>query len=105
MSRLSVEDPSTGTSTAWNQEDRSFTGVEIKAQSFVDYAISEDGEELWVERCGDRQFVFPRCVEEILRRYVPLDKRPDPEKFRLLNGAADWHWEEVPIAETSSEPE
>lgn len=51
--RLSVEDPSAERGTAWNQEDRSFSGVEIKAQSFVDYARSEGGEESWVERCGD----------------------------------------------------
>ena len=60
--------------TAWSTVDDSFSGLEIKAQTFVEYTMAEDRQERWVEVCEGWSRSPP---------YIPVAGRKNPEEYRV----------------------
>ena len=60
--------------TAWSTVDGSFSGLEMKAQMFVEYAMAEDRQERWVEVC-----------EGLEMPYMVVEDRKNPEEYRVLD--------------------
>lgn len=62
--------------TAWSTEDKSFSGVEFKAQTFVEYTMTADEGPRW-ER-GSRELKDQRP------NFEPRDRK-NPEEYRILD--------------------
>lgn len=69
-----------------------FSGLEIKAQTFVEYSRDKDGREQWVEVCRDR--LLPRGDLRVWPPRVPLGGRKNPEEYRVLDDDRGWHLRE-----------
>lgn len=68
--------------SAWSDEDTSFSGLEIKAQTFVQYERPKP--EGWIEVCGQRTLdrSLGRAIEQ---RLIHRTHRRDPEEYRVLD--------------------
>ncbi|KAK4118092.1 hypothetical protein N657DRAFT_651655 [Parathielavia appendiculata] len=81
--------------TAWSTRDGSFSGVEIKAQTFVEYkttGFENNRQEQWVEVCQDRLlggFELQDAAAPHPRR-IPVAKRKNPEEYRVLDDDSAW---------------
>ncbi len=69
--------------TAWSTNDNSFSGLEITAQTFVEYHCNQ--EEQWIEVCRDRLLSSPDL--DMMRRplYVWPADRKNPEEHRVID--------------------
>lgn len=76
--------------TAWSAEDNDFSGLEIKAQTFVEYAGARYGGALWHEACGLRIMGDPDEMASPLPHYVPVADRKNPEEYRVLDDDSEW---------------
>ncbi len=71
--------------TAWSTRDDSFSGLEITAQTFVEYRRTGDQEQ-WVETCQDRLVPRPGQGTTAPRpRYIWPEDRKRPEEYRVLD--------------------
>jgi len=88
--------------TAWSDRDGTFGGLEIKAQTFVEYryCTANSPQEQWVEVCEERLLgKYDLGHEDGARapqpRPVPPAARKDPEQHRVLDDDSGWYsWEE-----------
>lgn len=64
--------------TAWNARDSCFGGLEIKAQTFVEYTMGQ-----WAEVCQHR--ILGREGRAPQVRYVSRADRKSPEEYRVLD--------------------
>ncbi|KAG7284707.1 hypothetical protein NEMBOFW57_009316 [Staphylotrichum longicolle] len=74
--------------TAWNTRDKRFSGLEITAQTFVEYrgTAAESNQEQWVETCQDRLVARPGDKTTAPRpRYIWPEDRKSPEEYRVLD--------------------
>ncbi len=79
---------------AWSAKNGgSFSGLEIKAQTFVEYSRAEDGREQWVEVCRDRLLSY-EGYERPFPPSAPLGERKNPEEYRVLDDDRGWHLNE-----------
>ncbi len=69
--------------TAWSTEDSCFSGLEIKAQTFVEYR-STNNQEQWVEVCQDRLLGKDGWTAPRPRRIEAADRK-NPEEYRVLD--------------------
>ncbi|KAK3900563.1 hypothetical protein C8A05DRAFT_17150, partial [Staphylotrichum tortipilum] len=71
------------------------SGLEVKAQTFVEYSRAEDGRGQWVEVCRDRllpsEGLHPRPLN-----VVPEDYK-NPEKYRVLDDDIGWWHLKEPV--------
>ncbi len=70
--------------TARNTEDDCFVGLEIKAQTFVEYAFTNNQVQ-WVEVCQDRVLDEDSGWPHPGPRRIAAADRKDPEKYRVLD--------------------
>lgn len=68
--------------SAWSDEDTSFSGLKIKAQTFVQYKGPKP--ERWVEVCGHRTLDGSRGKTGE-PRYIKRMHRRNPEEYRVLD--------------------
>ncbi len=73
--------------TAWSVEDVAFTGLELKAQTFVEYKLTEDKGQEWVEVCGGRLLDISGAE---MPKYLMLEDRGDPQLNRVLDDDNEW---------------
>ncbi|OIW22417.1 hypothetical protein CONLIGDRAFT_222998 [Coniochaeta ligniaria NRRL 30616] len=64
--------------TAWSARDRCFRGLEIKAQTFVEYTMGQ-----WAEVCGRRKLGREGRAPQV--RDIPQADRKSPEEYRVLD--------------------
>ncbi len=95
-----------GECAAWSAADDSFSGLEFKAQTFVEYAgtaSAGDNEERWVEVCESRKLWESAGGSIELRdddmettrapypRHIPVVDRKNPEEYRGLDDDGSWY--------------
>ena len=74
--------------TAWSTRDKCFSGLEITAQTFVEYRgiVAEGNQEQWVETCQDRLVARPDDDTTAPRpRHIWPEDRKSPEEYRVLD--------------------
>lgn len=80
--------------TAWSSKDRAFSGLAIKAQTFVEYEYDDKaGRGRWTEVCGGRM------LDHALGRYhrpphIAVPDRRNPEEHRVIED--DCRFRELP---------
>lgn len=73
--------------TAWRSVDESFSGVEFKAQTFVEYTTAEGRGAQWVEPCGRRLLGVEGRIA--WPRYISPADRKNPDEYRVLDDDCD----------------
>jgi hypothetical protein len=80
--------------TTWSTRDRRFNGLEITAQTFVEYSRAENNQEQWVEVCKGQDRLLGIKPEDrtaqIPRRIPPADRR-HPGEYRVLDDDSGWY--------------
>jgi hypothetical protein len=90
--------------TAWSTADCCFSGLEIRAQTFVEYTRAENNEGQWVEVCGDRLLgTTPQDPTAPAPRRVPLANRKHPEEYRVLDDDSGWYSREEFLSDMERE--
>lgn len=80
----SVKDP------AWDINSKSFSGLEIKFQTFIEYAKGDDGRPEWFEPCGDCLTGDPLESRALAPVYIPVGQRQNPEEYRVLEDDSEY---------------
>jgi hypothetical protein len=73
--------------TAWSTSDCCFSGLEIKAQTFVEYTMTENNQGQWVEVCKDRLLGEHGIEGDVAPepRHILVMDRKNPEQYRVLD--------------------
>ena len=78
--------------TAWSTRDGCFSGLEIKVQTFLEYAMAEDNQAQWVEVCGNRLLGHHLDDDTAPEpRHIPVADRKNPEEYRVLDDDSGWY--------------
>jgi hypothetical protein len=73
--------------------DGGFCRLEVKAQTFVEYALAENNQEQWIEVCKDR-LLGGHDLEEAaapVPRRIAVAARKNPEEYRVLDDDSAWY--------------
>ena len=90
--------------TAWSSKENSFSGLDVMAQTFVEYrcALLGDNREQWIEarNLENRLSASPQDDAAPNPRHIPVASRKNPEEYRVHDDDSSWYSYEEFIEDT-----